>query len=109
MNWVIIIVPFLIISISNNINFGDLNIFSIDLNKFVYAFFSIFRASGRMIWPIYYIIFIVGIIFTFKYFKSKSIYVLLILLIIQIGDTYSGIKNYKFGSQYPEIHKHKSF
>ena len=37
----------------------------------------------------------------------KSIYVLLILLIIQIGDTYSGIKNYKFGSQYPEIHKHK--
>ncbi len=107
LNWVIIIVPFLIISISNNINFGDLNIFSIDLNKFVYAFFSIFRASGRMIWPIYYIIFIVGIIFTFKYFKSKSIYVLLILLIIQIGDTYSGIKNYKFGSQYPEIHKHK--
>ena len=107
LNWVIIIVPFLIISISNNINFGDLNIISIDLNKFVYAFFSIFRASGRMIWPIYYIIFIVGIIFTFKYFKSKSIYVLLILLIIQIGDTYSGIKNYKFGSQYPEIHKHK--
>ena len=71
-NWVIITLPFLVISISNNINFGDTNIVSIDLNKFVYAFLSIFRASGRMIWPVYYIIFIIGIIFVFKYFKSKS-------------------------------------
>ena len=60
-NWVVITLPFLIISISNNINFGDVNIVSFDLNKFIYAFFSIFRASGRIIWPVYYIIFIVGI------------------------------------------------
>ena len=95
------------ISISNNINFGDMNIVSIDLNKFVYAFFSIFRASGRMIWPVYYIIFIIGIIFIFKNFKSKSILVLLTLLVLQIGDIYSGIKNYSFGSQYSEIQEDK--
>ena len=65
-NWAVITLPFLMISISNNINFGDVNIVSIDLNKFIFAFFSIFRASGRMIWPVYYIIFIVGIIFIFK-------------------------------------------
>ena len=107
LNWVIIILPFLLISISNNINFGSMNIVSIDLNKFVYAFFSIFRASGRMIWPIYYIIFIIGIIFIFKNFKSKSILVLLILLVLQIGDIYSGIKNYSFGSQYSVIQEDK--
>ena len=107
LNWVIIILPFLIISISNNINFGDMNIVSIDLNKFVYAFFSIFRASGRMIWPVYYIIFIIGIIFIFKNFKSKSIFVLLTLLVLQIGDIYSGIKNYSFGSQYSVIQEDK--
>ena len=107
LNWVILILPLLMISISNNINFGAIDLVTIDLNKFVYAFFSIFRASGRMIWPIYYFIFIIGIIFTFKYFKSKSILVLLILLALQIADISSGIKNYKFGSQYSAFHKHK--
>ena len=107
LNWVIITLPFLMISISNNINFGDINIVSIDLNKFVYAFFSIFRASGRMIWPVYYIIFIIGIIFIFKNFKSKSILVLLTLLVLQVGDIYSGIKNYSFGSQYSAIQEDK--
>ena len=106
-NWVVITLPFLMISISNNINFGDMNIVSIDLNKFIYAFFSIFRASGRMIWPVYYIIFIVGIIFIFKNFRSKSILILLTLLVLQIGDTYNGIKNYSFGSQYPEFQEDK--
>ena len=107
LNWAIIILPFLIISMSNNINFGSMNIVSIDLNKFVYAFFSIFRASGRMIWPVYYIIFIIGIIFIFKNFKSKSILILSTLLVLQIGDIYSGIKNYSFGSQYSEFQEDK--
>ena len=31
LNWVIIILPFLMISISNNINFGDMNIVSIEI------------------------------------------------------------------------------
>ena len=106
-NWLVLIMPFLIISVSNNINFGDINIVSFDLNKFVYIFLSIFRASGRMIWPLYYIIFVIGIIFIFKYFKSKSILVILILLFIQIVDIHSGIKNYKFGSQYLVFHEHK--
>ena len=106
-NWLIIILPFLIISISNNINFGDMNIVSIDLNKFVYAFFSIFRASGRMIWPVYYIIFIIGIIFIYKNFKSKSILVLLTLFVLQISDIHSGIKNYRFGSQYSVFQEDK--
>ena len=107
LNWLIIILPFLMISMSNNINFGSMNIVSIDMNKFVYAFFSIFRASGRMIWPVYYIIFIIGIIFIFKNFKSKSILVLLTLFVLQIGDIYSGIKNYRFGSQYSVLQEDK--
>ena len=106
-NWAVITLPFLMISISNNINFGDVNIVSIDLNKFIFAFFSIFRASGRMIWPVYYIIFIVGIIFIFKNFRSKSILILLTLLVLQISDTYNGIKNYSFGSQYPVFQEDK--
>ena len=69
-NWLVLIKK----SVSNNI-FGDINIVSFDLNKFVYIFLSIFRASGRMIWPLYYIIFIIGIIFIFKYFKTKYYYI----------------------------------
>ena len=79
LNWIFIFIPFLIISISNNVNLGVLNLFYVDLNKYIYAFLSIFRASGRLIWPIFYFVFIVGIIFIFKYFKSRSILILLLL------------------------------
>ncbi len=100
--WVFLILPFFLISISNNINFGGTNLLYIELNKYIYAFASIFRASGRMIWPIYYFIFLVGIIFVFNYFKSKSTLILSILLIFQIFDLQSGIKNYQMGNQYHE-------
>lgn len=100
--WVFLILPFLLISISNNINFGETNLMYVELNKYIYAVTSIFRASGRMIWPIYYFIFLVGIIFIFNFFKSKSSLILSILFIFQLFDIQSGIKNYQMGSQYYE-------
>ena len=100
--WVFLILPFLLISVSNNINFGGINLLYVELNKYIYAIASIFRASGRMIWPVYYFIFLVGIIFIFNYSKSKSSLILSILLIFQLFDIQSGIKNYKMGNQYYE-------
>ena len=92
---------FLLLSISNNVNFGEKNLFTLPLNNIVYAMFSSIRASGRLIWPVYYLIFIFGIIFVYKFFKyKKSYFIIIFLFIIQIVDIHPGLLKYKTGNQY---------
>ena len=98
-----ICVIFLILSTSNNIYFDQTSIIKIPLNKFFYAIASIIRASGRLIWPIYYLIFIVGIIFIYQNFQKKiSLLIILILLLVQIVDISKGLNQYKLGKQYDQ-------
>ena len=92
---------FIILATSNELNFGKNNILSIPLNNYIYIVLSSIRASGRLIWPVYYLIFIFGIIFVFKSFKNKNpSLIIFILLLFQIIDLYPGLINYKLGSQY---------
>ena len=92
---------FLILATSHNINLGDDNLLLIPINNLMYALLSSIRASGRLVWPVYYLIFIFGIIFIFKIFKDKyPTVIILILLFIQILDISSGLQNYRFGFQY---------
>ena len=63
---------FLIFATSNNINFGNQNLITVELNKYFYAALSSIRASGRLIWPIYYLIFIIGIVCVFQYILNKK-------------------------------------
>tara|TARA_A100001011_G_scaffold74338_1_gene76396 strand:- start:6076 stop:8193 length:2118 start_codon:yes stop_codon:yes gene_type:complete len=92
---------FLILAISNNINFGDNNIISIPLHNLIYALLSSIRSSGRLIWPVYYLIFIFGIILLYDLLKNKKpTLILFVLLIFHIIDLSPGLMNYKFGKQY---------
>ena len=96
-----IFIIFIILAASNELNFGKNNILSIPLNDYIYLAFSSIRASGRLIWPVYYLIFIFGIIFIFRCFKNKNASLTIsILLLIQVIDLYPGLINYKLGSQY---------
>jgi len=88
------------LSLSNNINFGDTTIINYPLNKYLYGLTSLFRSSGRFIWPVYYFIFIVGIISIYILFPKKSIFILSILLSIQLFDISGGLKHYFNGKQY---------
>ena len=88
------------LSLSNNITFGDTTIINYPLNKYLYGLTSLFRSSGRFIWPIYYFIFIVGIISIYILFPKKSIFILSILLSIQLFDISGGLKHYFNGKQY---------
>ena len=98
---VMIFFVFSITAISNNINFGDQNLFTFDLNKYLYGTLSSIRASGRLIWPIYYLIFIIGIVSIFRLFSfKKTSLIISILLIFQLVDITPGISNYFFGKQY---------
>ena len=98
-----ICVIFLILSTSNNIYFDQTSIIKIPLNNIFYGISSIIRASGRLIWPIYYLIFIVGIIFIYQNFQKKiSLLIILILLLVQIVDISKGLNQYKLGKQYDQ-------
>lgn len=99
---ILIFFVFLIIATSNNINFGKQDLITLELNKYLYGIFSSIRASGRFIWPIYYLIFIIGIVTIFEYFfkKKKHLLIICILAIFQLIDLAPGISNYYFGKQY---------
>ena len=92
---------FLILAISNNVNFGEENIISIPLHNLIYALLSSIRSSGRLIWPVYYLIFIFGIILIYDLLKNKKpTLILFILLVLHTVDLSPGLTNYKFGKQY---------
>ncbi len=100
---------FSILSISQNINFGEINILSINLNNYILAILSTIRSSGRLIWPVYYLILILGIFFIFNFFSDKKkIIILILLLFIQLIDLSSGLKNYYNGNLYNYSLKNKS-
>lgn len=78
---------FFLISITHNVHIGEYNLFTLDLNKYLYGLLSFTRASGRFIFVVYYIICILGFIFVYKYFsKTNSIYICAFILFIQILD-----------------------
>ena len=99
---VLIFFVFFIIATSNNVNFGNQDLITLELNKYLYGIFSSIRASGRLIWPIYYLIFIIGIVSIFQYTlnKKKPLLIISILAIFQLIDLAPGISNYYFGKQY---------
>lgn len=103
----VICLTFLILSISNNINIGDTNIIYIPLNNIFYVIMSSIRASGRLIWPVYYLIFIIGIVFIFNNFNKRvSLFIIVSLFCVQILDLSQGLSNYKFGKQYTSTKNH---
>ena len=99
-----IFLVFLVFAISHNINFGEVNFITIDLNNVILGILSSFRASGRLIWPVYYLIFILGIFFIFNSFSGKKRFIILILLLsIQLIDLSNGLRQYYKSNQYNYI------
>jgi len=86
---------FTFFALSNKISFGNIEILNIELNKYLLAAFSIFRASGRFFWPVYYLIIIFSLILIYKTITKKK-YILLIstCLLVQIIDISGAIINY---------------
>lgn len=86
---------FTIIALSNKISFGNIEILYIELNNYILAVLSIFRASGRFFWPVYYLILIFSLVFLYKNIKTKKCVTLICAcLLIQIIDISGAIKNY---------------
>ena len=83
----------LTLSFTNNVNIGSYSIISFELPKIIFAPLSIIRASGRLIWPVYYLILIFSIYGLYKSTPNKKNYILIILLSVQIIDFSHGLRN----------------
>ena len=86
---------FLAIAITNKIHLFNNVILNFEIPTIFYGILSIVRASGRLIWPVYYLIFLFAIIFIYKKFSKKnSIYILILIFLFQIIDIYPGLKRH---------------
>lgn len=77
-------------AISNTIRIGGYA-FTIPLPQEIFSLASIFRASARMVWPLYYLI-VLGILCgVIKFFSARTAsWLLITALIIQVVDTSAG-------------------
>lgn len=75
-------------AISNEISLGTKTYFVLPQPKFIETLGSIFRASGRFVWPFYYLIFIFSLLAfaKLKWNKSVQIFVLLAITCLQFFD-----------------------
>ncbi|MCX2542002.1 DUF6311 domain-containing protein [Pseudomonas sp. COW5] len=79
-----------VFAMSNNIALGPLN-FSYPLPEKVIAIANIFRASGRMFWPVYYAIILLILFLVIRANKPRTAICLLAMsLVVQATDTRSG-------------------
>lgn len=83
----LVLVVFLIFAISNVVTLDDQVIFKYPLPKIILRICAIFRASSRMFYPVFYMIFVAELVYIFRTFKAKNALILLIVfLVIQIID-----------------------
>jgi hypothetical protein len=83
----IIVLSFYLFSLSPTITFNKYKLFTYPVLWPVERLWSIFRSTGRMTWPVIYIIMTVCIYCTIKYFNAKkSILFLSVFLLIQWAD-----------------------
>lgn len=78
-----------ILAISNKVQFADTVLFTVKLPEFLMGYLSIIRASGRMFWPvIYMIIFASFLVLVIRYDSRKTTLIILAALILQVIDFY---------------------
>ena len=84
----IVFVILLVISLSNVITLNDNIIYEYKLPDFIESVFNIFRSTGRLFWPITYIIIFSIIVITLKNIKSfiVAFIILISTLFIQVAD-----------------------
>lgn len=83
--FILLIFFFLLYSVSNNIFFSRLKLFSYEIHFFE-PLFNIFRSSGRFIWPVIYSIILFSFLILLRLNKKFFVKICLLVLIVQIID-----------------------
>ena len=93
--YLLICILLTIIALTNNISFSQITLVELEIPKYIYGPLSLVRTSGRLFWPVYYLIFIASIFIIYEKFGKKiSISILSLLFLIQIIDISAGFKKF---------------
>lgn len=85
--YVLIIMVTLIVSASNIVMYNDKVLYELPVPGFIYKMWSIFRATGRLIWPMVYLLVLGAICLDIKVAGKRAKGILLTLcLLLQIAD-----------------------
>lgn len=80
----IISILLFILALSNNIHLSNIDLIYIDLPKFIEKIFGIIRASGRMVWIPFYLIYIL-IFIVINSFDDKKLWRIIIFLALTVN------------------------
>lgn len=97
-----VLIIFFAFAISNVVTLDDKVIFKYPLPQMVLEICAIFRASSRMFYPVFYMIFLTELVYIIRTFKTKNALILLIVfLVIQIVDLRPALyeKNQMFANE----------
>lgn len=83
---ILLIIIFGIVSIFPVIRFGQYTLLEIPLPRQITHLLGTFRANGRFMWPIVYLIMLGIIVYIINNFIKKAIYLLFVCLLVQIFD-----------------------
>ncbi|MEG2053557.1 MAG: hypothetical protein RR052_01310, partial [Oscillospiraceae bacterium] len=76
-------------AVTNVIFLGDTNLFTVPLPGFIISLCGIFRGSGRLFYPVYYLMFLFALVTCYKFFKGKKHIALIVtvcFLALQVFD-----------------------
>lgn len=91
----------LVFSISNKITFSNIVLFEFKLPDFLNGLLGIFRSSGRMFWPVTYILMLTSIAILIKFNSHKrAILFLFIFIGFQVIDLFSFYQNINFAGSW---------
>ncbi|MCB2286360.1 DUF6311 domain-containing protein [Clostridium algidicarnis] len=87
-SFLVVFIILFFMSLSNVITINNHIIFEYNLPKYIEEIFNIFRSTGRLFWPVTYIIIFALIIYVVTRCKSKKcvLALLTVLLVVQVGD-----------------------
>ncbi len=85
---VLVLMGLFLFALSNRVFLGDWLVFDIPMGPLLRKFTAFFRTSGRMFWPIYYVLAIGLVWLTFRRYTPRTAKVLILIVVcLQLADT----------------------
>jgi putative flippase GtrA len=87
-----------VLALSNRVAVGHLELFTYEIPDFLKPGTDLLRSSGRMFWPVYYLIYLAVLVFIFRRFSRRAaICVCAAMLAVQVADSAALLRYYSNG------------
>ncbi|MBB5359462.1 hypothetical protein HDE76_002691 [Rhodanobacter sp. ANJX3] len=77
-----------LLAISNEVTLGSRVLFVLPMSAKITSAMNVFRASGRLFWPVYYLLMLAAVRSTLRFSRPVCIRVLLLFFVVQLFDLF---------------------